>query len=150
MCIFKSAFLSILPRVFLWSKMEQIPCWGKAQEYACTHVHAPQFEYRGKHTLLTTNNFTIRHTKGKSICGYVLKEKISTWLPKSGKHSISFQKQSSHGCKARSKRRRKKSHVRGSKVCLFLFKCQCPPITKSLPQLIKVNVTESYRQHFIH
>lgn len=45
---------------------------------------------------------------------------------------------------------KEKSHVRSSKVCLSLLKCQCPLITKSLPQLIKVNVTESYGCHLIH
>lgn len=44
-----------------------------------THAHPSEpdrkFTHHGKHTLLTTNNCAIRHTKEKLICGYILKEK---------------------------------------------------------------------------
>jgi hypothetical protein len=43
-----------------------------------------------------------------------------------------------------------KSRIRSSELCLSLLKCQCPLITKSLPQLIKVNGIQSYRQHLLH
>lgn len=40
-----------------------------------------------------------------------------------------------------------KSHIRSSKLCFSLLKCQCPLITKSLPLLTKVNVIQSDGHH---
>lgn len=43
--------------------------------YTCAYPSEHRkFKYCGKHTLFTTNNCTIRYTKGKSICSYMLKK----------------------------------------------------------------------------
>ena len=124
----------------------------RARTHTHTHIHPwnRKFKYHGKHTLLTTNSCTISHTKKKLTCGCVLKEKNNTLLPKPREHSMSLRKQSFHGSKTMSQGEKKKSHVRSGQVCLSFLKCQCPLTTKSLPRLIRVNVTESHRHHLIH
>lgn len=117
-----------------------------------THTRMPQNRTQSSNTvenLLYSLQITVPSETQRTnlICGYVLKEKKEKINSKTQRTQY-LRKQSFHGCKTRQED--KKSHVRSSKVCLSLLKCQCPPITKSLPWLIKVNVTESYGHHLIH
>lgn len=154
---FKSSFLSLFSSMSFSSKQDGTNYM--LRNSLCTHIHT------GTHfTHICTGDrarqkaqmlWKMYSTQSKHLQHQIYKEEINLWLcvgkkkkivPKPREHSIS---RSFQGCKARVKKK-KRSHVRSSKVCLSLLKCQCPLITKSLPQLIKVNVTESYGLRLIH